>query len=98
MGYYDRPQSKKKIEDQIKVFEYFDAHGGTIGEIADALGMTRSTVQRYLNDVNDPDKLLLIRDYLSSNKKSGNRNGGIISQELYGYKKNDDGKFNGHVK
>ena len=98
MDYYDRPQSIKKIEDQVKVFEYFDSHGGTIKEIAAALGMSRSTVQRHLNDISDPKKLSLIKGYLNDNKKMGNKNGGLISQEMYGFAKADDGKFIGHKK
>ena len=96
MDYYSRPQSIKKIENQLRVLEYFDAHGGTISEIACALGMPRSTVQRYLNDISDPEKLKLIKDYLSDNKKMGNQNGGIKSQNLHGYMKRIDGKFSGH--
>lgn len=98
MDYYSRPQSIKKIEDQVKVLKYFDAHGGTIEEIASALGMTRSTVQRHLSDISDPKKLELIKNYLSDNKRIGNQKGGIVSQELYGYTKDADGKFNGHVR
>lgn len=98
MDYYSRPQSIKKIEAQARVFDYFDSHGGTIQEIANALGMARSTVQRYLNDINDPEKLKLVKSYLSYYKSVGNQKGGIISQELYGYQKGSDGKFSGHLK
>lgn len=98
MGYDDRRQSIEKIEKQAVVLKYFDLHGGTIQEIANALGMARSTVQRYLNDINDPEKLKLVKSYLSYNKSAGNQKGGIISQELYGYQKGSDGKFSGHLK
>ncbi len=98
MGYDDRRQSIEKIEKQAVVLKYFDLHGGTINEIASALGMSTSTVQRYLSDISDPEKLKLIKDYLSNNKKMGNQKGGLISQDLYGYKKDSDGKFSGHKK
>lgn len=67
MGYSDRPQSKEKIEKKAIVYAYFDLHGGTIAEISEATGVSRSTVQRYLAEFDDPDKLRLIKDYLKSN-------------------------------
>lgn len=98
MGYDDRRQSIEKIEKQAMVLKYFDSHGGTIDEIASALGMSSSTVQRYLNDIKDSEKLKLIKDYLSNNKRDGNKKGGLTSQNLYGYKKDSDGRFSGHKK
>jgi predicted transcriptional regulator len=54
-GYMTRPQSLEKLENIAKVVAYFDRHGGTIKEIARALGMTKSSVQRYLNAAEEPE-------------------------------------------
>lgn len=98
MGLFDRPQSIKKIENQRQVLEYFDKHGGTIQEIADALNLSRSSVQRYLNDVKNPEKLKIIKEYLKANKEEGNKNGGRVSQERNTYDRNELGLFIGSRK
>lgn len=94
MGYYDRPQSLKKIENEIKVVEYFESNGGTIQQISDALNMKRSTVQRYLNSVSDPVQLKKIKEYLKRNQEIGKSKGGKNS----GYSKDEFGRFTGSSK
>lgn len=97
-GYMTRPQSLDRIKNIAIVFDYFDRHGGTIKEIAKALGMTKSSVQRYLNAADDPEVRKIIKNYLSNNKKEGNRRGGQTSQEKYGYDKDKSGHFTGRRK
>ena len=94
MGYSDRPQSKEKIKKKAIVYAYFDLHGGTIAEISEATGVSKSTVQRYLAEFDDPDKLRLIKDYLKSNIIEGRSKGGKIS----GYGKDEFGRFTGSRK
>lgn len=97
-GYMTRPQSIEKIKNTAKVQEYFDRNGGTIKEIAQALGMSKSSVQRYLNAAQDPEIKELIKEYLIANKCEGNRRGGLTSQEKYGYGKDETGRFTGRRK
>lgn len=97
-GYMTRPQSLEKIENTAKVQEYFDRNGGTIKEIAQALGMSKSSVQRYLNAAQDPEIKELIKEYLAANKYEGNRRGGLTSQEKNGYSKDETGRFTGRRK
>ena len=97
-GYMTRPQSLEKIENTAKVQEYFDRNGGTIKEIAHALGMSKSSVQRYLNAAQDPEIKELIKEYLAANKYEGNRRGGLTSQEKNGYSKDETGRFAGRRK
>lgn len=93
MGYEDRPQSIERLKKIKKVWEYFDKHGGTIGEIAKALGMSKSSVQRYLNE--GPK---IIKEYLEANKKAGNSRGGQTSQARHGFSKDESGHFTGSRK
>lgn len=93
-GYMNRQQSLDRLEKIAIVAEYVGKHGGTIEEIARALGMPKSSVQRYLDAVNDPK----IRELLKNNKKEGNRRGGQTSQEKYGYSKDEAGHFTGRRK
>lgn len=97
-GYMSRPQSLERIKNIIKVQEYFDKHGGTITEISKALGMTKSSVQRYLNAVEDSEIKEMIREYLAANKLEGKQKGGKISQSKYGYAKDESGYFKGSGK
>lgn len=100
MGYSDRNQSIKKKENIKKVVEYFDQHGGTIKEISEALDMTKSSVQRYLNDntiseITSMETANKIKEYLLHMKKYGNKMGGLKSQENNIYIKDELGKFKG---
>ena len=97
-GYMTRPQSLEKIEKRAKVLEYFNRNGGTIKEIAEALDIPKSSVQRYLNEAKDPEMRKLIKEYLAANKYEGNQKGGQISQEKYGYEKDELGHFKGKEK
>ena len=94
MGYMDREQSLKKLENQKRVLEYFDAHGGTIASIAQALGLSKSSVQRYLSDVDSVSDLKLIKEYLQANKDDGRSRGGRNS----GFSKDKSGRFTGSAK
>jgi predicted transcriptional regulator len=97
-GYMTRPQSLEKIKNIAKVQEYFDRNGGTTKEISKALGIPKSSVQRYLNAAEDPNVRQLIKEYLAANKYEGNRKGGQTSQEKYGYGKDEFGHFTGKGK
>ena len=93
-GYYEREQSIQRLENIKKVLEYYNAYGGTIKEIAQALGMSKSSVQRYLEAAQDPE----IKEQLRQNKLNGNSLGGKTTQSQYGYEKDEFGHFRGSRK
>lgn len=100
MGYMDRPQSEKKKRNIERVVEYFDSHGGNIDEIANALGLSRSSTQRYLNDsyvaeIRSVEEARLIKEYLLAMKNEGNVKGGQKSTSDSRYVQDESGKFRG---
>ena len=96
----DRPQSEAKKRNIEKVIAYFDSHGGNIEEIANSLGMSRSSVQRYLNDsyvseITSIEEAKLIKEYLKAMKNEGKSMGGRKSTDDGNYVKDESGKFRG---
>lgn len=98
MGYEERQQSIEKLEKIKRVLEYFDKHGGTIAEISEALGIPKSSVQRYLNEASNHIERRSISEYLKSNKHEGTKKGGKISQQRHGFSKDELGHFKGSRK
>jgi len=94
MGYNDRDQSLEKIKRRQLVHDYFDKYGGTISEISKATGISKSSVQRYLNEDYTIDELKCVKAYLQSNKDAGRSKGGKNS----GYSKDELGRFTGSSK
>lgn len=94
MGYMDRNQSLEKERRMKLVHDYFKKHGGTIPEISKATGISKSSVQRYLNEGYTVDELKRVKDYLQSNKEEGRSRGGKNS----GYSKDELGRFTGSGK
>ena len=93
-GYYEREQSIQRLENIKKVLEYYNEYGGTIKEIAQALGKSKSSVQRYLEAAQEPE----IKEQLRQNKLNGNSRGGKSTQSQYGYEKDEFGHFRGSRK
>lgn len=98
MGYTERPQSIERLEKIKKVLEYFDKHGGTIDEISAALGIPKSSVQRYLQEATDSRDREAISEYLQANKQEGTRKGGRTTQQRHGFNKDKAGHFIGSTK
>ena len=78
-----------------------------INEIHQQTGISTSTIQRYLNrkdlllDLIGDDTICeeifqVHQEWLKSAKKEGLQKGGRVSQERYGYLKEEDGKFRGN--
>lgn len=76
-------------------------------EISEKYKIPQSTIDRYLKN----EKILYdiykenadfvineIKEYLRKNKELGYQKGGKKSQDLYGYEKSENGKFNGRKK
>ena len=103
MGYLNREQSQRKRERIIKTLEYFDQHGGNIKEIAEALGYSESSVQRYLTDelvseITSIEEAEKIKEFLKAMKKEGNKRGGITSSKSNEILRGENGKFSGNVR
>lgn len=98
MGYETRPQSIERLEKIKKVLEYFDKHGGTIDEISAALGISKSSVQRYLKEATDSRDRQSISEYLAANKREGTKRGGKTTQQRHGFDKDELGHFTGSRK
>lgn len=84
--------SYRKLKNEIKNIREFSEIMGP--------GYSKSTIQRYFHDMY---KLKIINEkeyseiceWLKENKKIGNSLGGIVSQEKYGYEKDEIGHFKG---
>ena len=103
MGYLNREQSQRKRERIIETLEYFDQHGGNIKEIAEALGYSESSVQRYLTDelvpeLTSKEDAKNIKEFLKQMKLEGNKKGGITSSETNEILREENGKFSGNVR
>lgn len=85
----------------------------SIKEIEEITNIPSSTIQRYLNKEEYFKDLVSLgilqgeevekainytKDWLNRSKKRGTIKGGVSSQKRYGYKKDNNGKFNGHLK
>lgn len=79
-----------------------------INEVSEKTNIPTSTIQRYLNRedlilaVTEYDVKLTAeileknREWLNNAKKDGNKKGGILSQTMYQFSKDESGKFNGN--
>lgn len=103
-------QQKQILEKMSKILTAIKAYK-SIPEVSEATGIPESTVQRYLNKqeyyvalaqngilkTENLDKAIdYVSDWLKESKKAGLKKGGKISQEKYGFEKDDEGKFSGH--
>ena len=98
----------KKLSEILKILSTTKS----IKEISKLTNIPTSTIQRYLNNKDLILKLLnslegtatydqvaeQISVWLQQAKNEGHKKGGIISQEKYGYKKGEAGKFSGNRK
>lgn len=82
-----------------------------ISDVSKDTGIPRSTIQRWLkrddfysdvyelnNCIGDLPTQQDVENWLQNAKNVGHKKGGLISQEIYGYSKNSDGKFSGGKK
>ena len=79
-----------------------------INEVSKKTNIPTSTIQRYLNreylilTLTNYDRKLTTeileknREWLKNAKKEGNQKGGVISQAMYQFSKDESGKFNGN--
>lgn len=90
-------ERKKRI-----VIEYISEHPyAYIGEISEATGISKSSVQRYLESAKDKviqSTGLTIEEQLKINKLRGQRKGGITSFENNDSIKDETGRFVGSIK
>ena len=100
-------QYKQKYSNVYKCVELFLATGGTQKDIAKLLDLSQSSVDRYLKDDEFIDTIYKdqaksiksqIKLRLEQNKLEGAKKGGLISQEVSPYLKNDNGHFIGSRK
>lgn len=84
----------------------------SIREINERTGISTSTIQRYLNNeelikevldiTNSKDSYEVIsthiKEWLKKSKKEGHKRGGISSQNLHSFSKDEEGKFLGSGK
>lgn len=84
----------------------------SIGEISERTDIKSSTIQRYLNNEDLIKRVLeitkssesyedisvRIKEWLSNSKKNGNQRGGLKSQSLYSFSKDNEGRFLGSGK
>jgi hypothetical protein len=94
-------QNTEKEKKQEIVINYFMEHPTMyINDIANATGIPKSTVQRYLQNNDDliiPGTNLTIREQLKLNKMNGQKKGGINSFRNNDHIKDENGKFIGSV-
>jgi len=96
----DKKQEKLKI--LINAYRELKDKIGSIREFSEVLGngFSKSTIQRYFHEMYEY-KMIGISEYeeicewLKNNTKTGNIKGGKISQEKYGYEKDELGHFRG---
>jgi len=85
-------EAYRELKDEIKSIREFSEKLGT--------GFSKSTIQRYFHEMHE-NKLITEKEYkeicewLKKNAKEGNSLGGKISQEKYGYEKDELGHFKG---
>lgn len=84
------------------VLEYLLEHPyAFIAEISERTGISKSSVQRYLDSYSDviiPETNQTVKDQLRINKLRGQRKGGLTSFENNDHVKGESGKFIGSVK
>ena len=94
---HEEIERKKRL-----VLSYLQDHPTAyIGEISDATGIPKSTVQRYLEGFKDRIILktnLTVKEQLKLNKLRGQRKGGITSFENNDTVKDERGRFTGSIK
>ena len=107
-------QIKQMIDTAKNIGDYFLQNPDASNiEIANALGLTPSTVQRFLGDGTKPgtsyynymtsagytsEHLNTMRNYIKLNLHNAKVKGGLTSQSKNNYIIDEDGKFNGSVK
>ena len=90
----------KKVLDTTIAFQITD-YRGTNKEISEITGISKSSVQRYLNDKETIEKLFSkdlynkIQESLKENIRQARSNGGINSTKNNIYVKDEKGKFIG---
>jgi DNA-binding phage protein len=97
-------QQIRKSANVLKAARYFLKYGGSMVEVAKALNMSSSSVQRYLNDEQTIKEYLgeecfnEIQGKLLKNKKEGLVRGGKNSTQNNEFTKDELGKFTGSRK
>ncbi len=98
-NYYSNKISNVKLSRICVVVKMFlENYDYSIKDISDKTGISRSSVQRYLNDpivINEfgDDVYNYIKSKLKSQRLMGNRNGGINTTINKVYVRDENGKF-----
>lgn len=93
----------KKLERVLKVAKYFLENGGSVEEVSNATGFSKSSVQRYLNDKLVVEHLgmnnyTMIHDCLTRQKYEGKIKGGNNFAKNNIPLKDEKGNFSGSKK
>lgn len=95
--------SEEKIDNIKMSVSLFLENDIYINEVAQIIGVSRSSVQRYLNDplveiIYGKKIVNKIKEKLKNNYNKGKQKGGINYSKNNQYVKRRDGKFNGSIK
>jgi len=102
MNYEQIEKKQEKLAILIKSYRELKDEIKSIKEFSEVLGkgFSKSTIQRYFHEMHE-HKLITETEYkeicewLKNNAKEGNSLGGKVSQEKYGFKKDELGHFKG---
>lgn len=105
MNIKQQEEKERKLIEFRDIFRQLKNSVSGIKELSEKLGegFSKSTIQRYLHELYErnlihEEEYKEIKDWLKENKEKGNIIGGIISQEKYGYSKDEIGHFQGRKK
>ena len=98
MNYKQIEEKREKVKKTLNLYR----EARTLAELSKLTGYSTSSLQRYLTCDSQkyisPEEYEEIKYWLKNAKLRGNINGGHISQEKYGYSKDETGKFQGKGK
>lgn len=102
MNYKQQEEKERKLIEFRDLLRQLRGSVNGIRELSETLGVgfSKSTIQRYIHELYerhliDDEEYNDICGWLKNNKKTGNSLGGKISQEKYGYEKDELGHFKG---
>lgn len=105
MNYRQQEEKDFKLQKLIEVYRNFKNEVNSIKELSEKLGngFSTSTIQRYFHELYkkklvEKDEYEEILDWFNNNKKISRSIGGKISQERYGFSKDELGHFIGGKK
>lgn len=102
MNYEQIEKKQEKLAVLLKTYRELKNEIKSIRDFSGILGsgFSKSTIQRYFHEMYEQklinkDEYKEICEWLKNNAKEGNSLGGKVSQEKYGYEKDELGHFKG---